>query len=378
MNTAARGRFFIQMFDALVPKHIATLAAYPPGKPLEELERELGITDSIKLASNENPLGPSPLAVRAIHEHLHHLHRYPDANQYYLKQRLSRHLQVPPEQLICGNGSDEILELIMRAFLQPGEEVISAAPSFLMYGLLTQGAGGVFRPVPLREFRVDLAGMLAAVTPRTKVIIVNNPNNPTGTAMTREEWEDFLRQLPPGVIVVLDEAYIEFADAGLVPQGVEYLREDLPLIGLRTFSKAYGLAGLRIGYGYGPSTLMGYLNRLRSPFNVNALAQVAAMAALDDTDFLARTRQVVKEGLAYICGELDRLGISYVPTQANFLLIHLRQDTRELYERLLRRGVIIRPMGSYQLPEYIRVNAGRPEENQRFIKALEEVRPRVS
>uniref|UniRef100_UPI00404B8A5B histidinol-phosphate transaminase n=1 Tax=Desulfobacca sp. TaxID=2067990 RepID=UPI00404B8A5B len=350
-----------------MPTYIATLAAYPPGKPLEELERELGITDSIKLASNENPLGPSPLALQAITGQLHRLHRYPDANAYYLKERLSRHLQVAPDQLICGNGSDELLELIMRAFVQPGQEVISASPSFLMYGLLTQGVGGIFRPVPLKNFTLDLAAMLQAVTARTKVIIINNPNNPTGTAVSRSDWEQFLAAVPPRVLIVVDEAYIEFAETPRVPQGLEYLREDRPLIGLRTFSKAYGLAGLRVGYGYGPSSLLSYLDRLRSPFNVNSLAQAAAVAALDDEEFLARTRQVVKDGLAYICGVLDELGIAYVPTQTNFLLIHVGRDSREVYQQMLHQGVIIRAMGSYQLPDYIRVNAGLPAENQRFI-----------
>lgn len=361
------------MFETLVPDYIATLAAYPPGKPLEELERELGITDSIKLASNENPLGPSPLAIRALTDHIGRLHRYPDANVYYLRQRLSRHLGVLPEQLICGNGSDEILEFIMRAFLRPGEEVISAAPSFLMYGLLTQGAGGVFRPVPLKDFRLDLAAMAQAVTSRTRIIIVNNPNNPTGTVVHRAEWEDFLAALPTQVIVVVDEAYIDFVDDPEVPTGLEYLREDRPLIGLRTFSKAYGLAGLRIGYGYGPSRLIVYLDRLRSPFNVNSLAQAAAVAALDDSEFLARTRQLVKAGLAYFYEEFDRLGIRYLPSQANFLLIHLGRDSREVYEQMLRLGVIIRAMTSYQLPEFIRINAGLPEENRRFMQAFKKV-----
>lgn len=361
------------MFEVFVPAYIATLAAYPPGKPLEELERELGITNSIKLASNENPLGPSPLAMRAIAAQLGNLHRYPDANAYYLKQRLSRHLQIRPEQLICGNGSDEILELLMRAFVQPGEEVISAAPSFLMYGLYTQGAGGVFRPIPLKDFGVDLAAISQAVSARTKIIIINNPNNPTGTAVSRAAWEDFLHALPSRVIVVVDEAYIEFADLTTVPQGLAYLRDDRPLIGLRTFSKAYGLAGLRIGYGYGPHELISCLDKLRSPFNVNSLAQAAAVAALDDEDFLARTREVVKTGLAYLGSELDRLGIRYVPTQTNFLLIHVGRDSREVYEQMLRQGVIIRAMGSYQLPEYIRVNAGLPAENERFIRTFKKV-----
>jgi histidinol-phosphate aminotransferase len=361
------------MFEALVPEYIANLAAYPPGKPLEELERELGITDSIKLASNENPLGPSPLAMQAISGQIERLHRYPDASAYYLKQRLSRHLGLVPEQLICGNGSDEILELAVRAFLLPGEEVISATPSFLMYSLLTQGAGGIFRSVPLKDFRVDLPAVLNAINPNTKLVIINNPNNPTGTVIYRQEWEDFLAALPPHVLVLVDEAYIDFVDNPEVPEGVKYIEEDLPLIGLRTFSKAYGLAGLRIGYGYGPSTLMGYLNRLRSPFNVNSLAQAAALAALDDHEFLAQTRHLVKEGLAFFCRELDHLGIFYVPTQANFLLINVGRNSREIYEHLLRQGVIIRAMASYRMPEYIRVNAGLPVENQRFMQAFKRV-----
>jgi len=361
------------MFESLVPENIATLTAYPPGKPLEELERELGITGAIKLASNENPLGPSPLALEAIHSQLASLNRYPDSGAYYLKARLSRHLGIRPEQLILGNGSDEILELIVRTFLQSGEEVLSFAPSFLMYGIITQAAGGVFRPLPLKDFRVDLPALNQALTSRSKIIIINNPNNPTGTAFYRTEWEDFLRALPPGVIVVLDEAYIDFVKSPEVPSGLEYLDEQLPLIGLRTFSKAYGLAGLRIGYGYGPSALLNYLNRLRQPFNVNSLAQVAARSALDDQDFLQRTRQLIWDGLAYLCQELDRLGVAYLPTHANFLLIRVDRDSQELYQRMLREGVIIRAMSSYNLPEYIRVNAGLPEENSRFLQAFKKV-----
>ncbi|MBM4287211.1 MAG: histidinol-phosphate transaminase [Deltaproteobacteria bacterium] len=361
------------MFEALVPEYIATLAAYPPGKPLEELERELGITDSIKLASNENPLGPSPLALQAITKQLDKLHRYPDASLYYLKQGLSRHLGLAPEQLICGNGSDEILELLVRTFLLPGQEVISATPSFLMYGILTQGAGGVFRPVPLKDFRIDLPGIIQAITPKTRLIIINNPNNPTGTVVRRREWDDFLAALPPGILVVVDEAYIDFVDDPDVPHGLEYIGADRPIIGLRTFSKAYGLAGLRVGYGYGPAALIGYMDRLRSPFNVNSLAQAAALAALEDHDFLARTRRLVKEGLDFICRELDRLGIAYIPSHANFLLIRVERPSGEVYDQMLRQGVIIRAMASYQLPEYIRVNAGLPEENQRFLRTFKKV-----
>ncbi len=318
-------------------------------------------------------MGPSPRALAAIQEEAAACHRYPDAGAYYLRQALSRTLNLPPEQIICGNGSDEILELISRAFLQPGAEVISASPSFLMYSILTQAAGAVFRPIPLQNYCVDLPAMAAAITPRTKLIIVNNPNNPTGTAYRRRSWEAFLALVPPSVLIVVDEAYIEFVTDPEVPTALEYLRADRPLLGLRTFSKAYGLAGLRIGYGFGPPALISVLDRLRSPFNVNSLAQAAATAALTDQEFLARTRNLVREGLAYFYQELDRLGLFYVPTQTNFLLIKLDRPGREVYERLLRRGVIIRAMDSYGYPDHIRVSVGLPEENRRFISNLREV-----
>lgn len=361
------------MFRNLVPEYLAAIEPYPPGKPLAELARELGITDAVKLASNENPLGPSPKAVAAIQASLADLHRYPDPSAYYLRHALARRLGLAPEQILCGNGSDEILELLSRVFLQPGDEVIYAAPGFLMYPILAQAAGAVLRPVPLRHFRTDLSGILAAITPQTKMIILNNPHNPAGTVFYRQEWEEFLAALPESILLVVDEAYIEFATDPRVPAALEAIREDRPLLGLRTFSKAYGLAGLRLGYAYGSSRLLSYLDRIRSPFNVNALAQAAGLAALEDEEFLARTLRVVREGLAYLTAALDRLALEYIPTQTNFLLINLRRPARPVYEQLLRRGVIIRPMDSYQLPDFIRVNAGLPEENRRFIENLEEV-----
>ena len=360
-------------FTSLIQPHLTQLTPYQAGKPLEELERELGLTDAIKLASNENPLGPSPKALAAIRENLGTLHRYPDSHAYYLKEDLSRHLGLSPQQLILGNGSDEVLDLLVRALVPPGGEVLSTTHTFLMYGLLTQAVGGVFRPVPLKQMRVDLPAVARAITPQTRVILLNNPNNPTGTAFWREEFEAFLTALPPTVTVVLDEAYIDFADDSRVPRSLDYLAEDRPLVGLRTFSKAYGLAGLRIGYGFGPSELMDYLNRLRMPFNVNRLAQVAARAALTDDAFLARTRELVLAGKEKICRELARLGLEYVPTQANFVLIRMPRPGREVYQDMLREGVIIRAMDAYGFPDFIRVNMGLPEENRRFLQALEKV-----
>jgi len=361
------------LFTSLILPHLNRLTPYQAGKPLEELARELGLTDAIKLASNENPLGPSPKALKAIRENLADLHRYPDSHAYYLKEDLSRHLGIFPSQLLLGNGSDEVLDLLVRALVPPGGEVLSTTHTFLMYGLLTQAVGGVFCPVPLKEMRVDLKAVARAVTGQTRLILLNNPNNPTGTVFYREEWEEFLAAVPTTVTVVLDEAYLDFVDDPRVPRGLDYLAEDRPLVGLRTFSKAYGLAGLRIGYGYGPSELMGCLNRLRMPFNVNRLAQVAARAALTDTEFLARTRQLVAAGRTFICEELTRLGLEHVPTQANFILVRMPGPGREVYQAMLQEGVVIRAMDSYGFPDYIRVNVGLPEENRRFLKTLSKV-----
>jgi histidinol-phosphate aminotransferase len=352
-------------FTSLVLPHLTELTPYQAGKPLEELERELGLTDAIKLASNENPLGPSPLALAAIRDSLESLHRYPDSHAYYLKDDLARHHGILPSQLILGNGSDEVLDLLVRALVPPGGEVLSTTHTFLMYGF--------FRAVPLRDMRVDLKAMAQAVTPQTRLIIVNNPNNPTGTAFKRQEWEDFLAAVPATATVVLDEAYIDFADDPQVPSSLEYLSEDRPLVGLRTFSKTYGLAGLRIGYGFGPSELMDYLNRLRMPFNVNRLAQVAARAALQDTDFLAHTLELVLDGKARFYQELARLGLTFIPSQANFVLIRVPRPGQIVFQAMLREGVIIRAMDSYGLPDYIRINMGRPEENRRCLEALQKV-----
>jgi histidinol-phosphate aminotransferase len=360
-------------FTPLILPHLTQLTPYQAGKPLEELERELGLTDAIKLASNENPLGPSPLAVAAIREHLGSLHRYPDSHAYYLKEDLARHLGVIPQQLILGNGSDEVLDLLVRTLVPLGGEVLSTTHTFLMYGLLTQAVGGFFRPVPLKQMRVDLDAVARAVTPQTRLILLNNPNNPTGTAFLREELTGFLQVLSPTVTLVLDEAYIDFADDDRLASGLDYVAEDRPLVVLRTFSKAYGLAGLRLGYGVGPSELMDYLNRLRMPFNVNRLAQVAGRAALQDTAFLAKTREVVLRGKDFLCRELDRLGLEYVPTQANFLLVRMPRPGQEVYQEMLRRGVIIRAMDAYGFPDYIRVNMGLPAENERFLQALQQV-----
>jgi len=358
---------------SIVQPHLAQLTPYQAGKPLEELTRELGLTDAIKLASNENPLGPSPKALEAICANLATLHRYPDSHAYFLKEDLSRRLGLKPSQLIFGNGSDEVLDLLVRALVPPGGEVISTAHTFLMYGLLTQAVGGVFRTVPLKNMAMDLEAVAQAVTGNTRLILLNSPNNPTGTVFSRDAWESFLNALPSPVTVVLDEAYIDFADDPDIPQSLEYVSEERPLVGLRTFSKAYGLAGLRVGYGFGPSELMDYLNRLRLPFNINRLAQVGARAALTDVEFLERTKELVRTGRAFLEEGLKRLGLAFVPSQANFILVYLGREGKAVYQAMLKEGVIIRAMDAYGYPEHIRVNVGLPSENERFLTTLKKV-----
>ena len=357
----------------LMRKCVEKLKPYTPGKPIEELERELGIYGSIKLASNENPLGPSPKAMRAVAENLKNMHRYPDGNAYHLREKLANKFELPMSSIMVGNGADELIELVAKTFLSPGEAVIIPDHAFLLYETMALSFDGRAVIVPLSDFSVDLQAMINAVTSHTKIVFINNPHNPTGKALMRDEISRFLNELPSDVIVVLDEAYIEFSTDPDVGSGLEFLDSYPLLVVLRTFSKIYGLAGLRLGYGFASEAIIDALNRVRQPFNVNSLAQVAAMAALDDDEFVKKTLTLTKEGLAYLYGELDRLGLTYTPTQANFLLIKTPLGSRETYERMLKQGVIIRPMDSYGLEDCIRVNVGLPEENSRFIHALERI-----
>ncbi|HVN85947.1 MAG TPA: histidinol-phosphate transaminase [Candidatus Binatia bacterium] len=356
----------------LVPDWIRSLAAYPPGMPIEELEREYGIYNSIKLASNENPLGPSPKALAAVMKALPQIHRYPDGNCFYLKRALAQKLGVVPESLIFGNGSNEIIELIVRTFLARGEHAVMADQAFVIYRMIVQAAGGRSTIVPLRNFTHDLEAMAEAITPATRLVFLANPNNPTGTIFFRSQWREFLAALPERVIIVLDEAYAEFVEDAEYPDSLADLASDHLLVVLRTFSKIYGLAALRIGYGIGRPELIELINRVRQPFNVGTLAQVGALAAIEDTEHVDATRRTNREGLGYLRAECERLGVAYVPSWANFLLINVGNGMR-IYERLLREGVIVRPMGFYGLPEHVRVTVGVPEENRRFVSALAKV-----
>ena len=357
-----------------VREGVRDLVPYDPGKPIEELEREKGIK-AVKLASNENPLGPSPKAVEAIKRAAERVNRYPDGACYYLKGKLASFLGVPRENIILGNGSNEIIEILMRTFLETGDEVVYAWPAFVVYKLISKAMGLKAVEVPLTEdLRHDLPAMASAVTEKTKMIFVANPNNPTGTMVNADEVRAFLKDLPEDIIVVFDEAYYEFARG--FPGFPELLEEAVSgernIVLMRTFSKAYGLAGLRIGYAVSNRELIDYMNRVRQPFNVNLVAQEAALAALDDQEHVGRTLELTRSGLEYLYSELDSMGLPYVPTCTNFLLVKVGEG-RKVFEALLDRGVIVRAMDGYSLPEYIRVTVGLPEENRRFVEALREV-----
>jgi histidinol-phosphate aminotransferase len=356
-----------------IPEYIAGIKPYKPGKPIEELEREYGIQGSVKLASNENPLGPSPRAAEALQAAIYKLHRYPDGSGYYLTQKLAAKLGVPASGIVPGNGSDDVIGMLCRALLTPGTEAVMTAPSFLMYEILVRSVGAKPVFVPLDQLAVDLEAMASAVTEKTRMVFVNNPNNPTGTFIGREAFQAFLAKLPDTVVVVLDEAYIEFARHPDCANGLSLLEAEPRLAVLRTFSKAYGLAGIRIGYGVMAPQLAELLHRIRQPFNTSSLAQAAAVAALDDDAFLQQTLDLVAGELDFLQNALRARGITCFPTQANFFLIDVMRDAGEVFEAMLREGVIVRSMESYGYPRYIRINAGTRQENRRFLEAFDRV-----
>jgi histidinol-phosphate aminotransferase len=356
-----------------IPEYIRAIAPYKPGKPLDELAREYGIENAVKLASNENPIGPSPLAVQAVQKSLAELHRYPDGAGHNLTRKLAEHLDTDPNRIVLGNGSDDIIGLLTRALIRPGDEVIVPSPSFLMYDIMVRCAGAVSVSVPLEHLAIPIDAVLAAVTPRCRMVFLCNPNNPTGSIVSGTDFERLLQGLPDNIPVVVDEAYMEFVRDPACARSLKYSRLRDSVITLRTFSKAYGLAGLRIGYGVMSSDLAGILHRVRQPFNTSIPAQAAAAAALDDIDFLKQTVDMVHQGLDYFQCELERMHVRFFPTQSNFMLVDVRRSADEVFEQLLWKGVIVRSMTAYGYPEYIRVNVGRPEENRRFIQALREV-----
>ena len=349
------------------------LKPYEPGKPLSELEREYGVRDAVKLASNENPLGPGPLALEAVRAVLPELSRYPDGNGFALKAALAERHGVTPAQITLGNGSNDVLELMARVFLAPGRESVFAEHAFAVYPIVTQAAGARPVVVPAREYGHDLPAMAEQVGERTGLVFVANPNNPTGTWVDRESLRAFLDRIPSHVPVIVDEAYAEYVQEPGYPDATAWVDDHPNLVVTRTFSKAYGLAGLRVGYAVSRPGIADLLNRVRQPFNVNAPAQAAALAALEDTDHLARSIALNRDGLDQLTAGFARLGLTWIPSVANFVSVDVGRPGGPVYEALLREGVIVRPVGGYGLPNHLRATVGLPEENQRLLGALQRV-----
>ena len=359
-------------WESLAYEPILDIQPYQPGKPVEELERELGITSAIKLASNENPFPPSDRVLAAIRGALTGLNRYPDGSGHYLRQALAQHHKVPAESIVLGNGSNELIELLTRAFVRPDEEVVIPHPSFVVYPSIVQAVGGTRVVVGLKDHRIDLPMMRRAITALTKMVFVANPNNPTGTIVTADEVEKFLDKVPDHVIVVFDEAYYDFAEGPDFPDALGHLRHGKRVVVLRTFSKMAGLAGLRIGYAVADPDCIALMNRIRQPFNVNTLAQVAGLAALEDQAYVRRTVGAVREGVRQLSSTLADLGVKCVPSRANFIMVEI-PDAADVYARLLKLGVIVRPLASFGLERALRISVGTVEENARLVEVLRTV-----
>ena len=359
--------------EQLARKGILKLTAYVPGRAIEEVEKEYGVKRWVKLASNENLLAPSPKVVKAIRKEVRNIHFYPEAPCSTLRTALARRFSLKEGNIVISNGADNLIFMVAKAFVDGGDEVVMATPTFPVYTNTTQIMGGIPVSVPLKDFTHDLPKMLKRVNRKTKLVYVCNPNNPTGTIVTRKALDDFMSRLPERVIVVLDEAYFDFVDSPNFPNGLGYVKKGKQVIVLRTFSKVYGLAGLRIGYALGREDLIKGLNQVRDPFPVHRLAQVAAEAALKDRKYEEKSIRMIRDGRKYLYRELERLGFSYVPSQANFILIDFGRDINEVFEGLLREGIIIRPGGIWNYRTYGRVTVGKLENHRKFIKALRKI-----
>ncbi|HEX5483589.1 MAG TPA: histidinol-phosphate transaminase [Terriglobia bacterium] len=359
-------------FRDLLPRWASHIRPYPTGKPVEEVERELGRT-AVKLASNENPLGPSPKAIEAICQTLRRIHLYPDSSGYELRKRLAEFHQLEMNQIILGAGSTELIELAAKTFLSVEDEGVSPESSFLIYRLAIEETGATLALAPLRDRSIDLDGVRQIVTPRTKVVYLANPNNPTGTLFTAAEFDRFLNALPAHVLVVLDEAYCDYVERADYSHALDYVRGGKNVLVLRTFSKVYGLAGLRVGYGMGHSELIESLNRVRAPFNTSRPSQAAALAALGDQDHVAQSVESNAREMRFVSEELTLLGVKYTPSSANFLLIDTGRDCEQDFLRLLEEGVIVRPMKMYGFPSALRVTLGTHQDNELFLEALQHI-----
>ncbi len=358
--------------EDLLPPWSKRIRPYPPGKPIEEVERELGRT-AIKLASNENPLGPSPKALEAIQNCLNRVHLYPDGQGYSLRKKLAKVHELEMDQIILGAGSTDLIELVAKTFLSAGDEAITSESAFYIYRLAIEEMGAGLVLTPMRDMTFDLPAIARAVTQRTKVIYLGNPNNPTGTLFTATDLDRFLDVLPPRILVVLDEAYYDYVRRPDYSHSLDYVRAGRNVLVLRTFSKVHGLAGLRVGYGMGPAGLVESLNRIRSPFNVNALAQAAALAALGDREHVRRSVESNLKEMKFLTEELALMGVRYTPSFGNFLLIDTGRDCEEDFARLLHEGVIVRPMKLYAFPTSLRVTVGTRPEIEQFLEALRRV-----
>ncbi|MBP6965630.1 MAG: histidinol-phosphate transaminase [Armatimonadetes bacterium] len=357
----------------LVNENICRLKPYSPGKPIEEVEREYGIKDPVKLASNENPLGPSPKAVEAMRTALQTVSLYPDGACYHLKKELASHWGVGEDMLCIGNGSDELIHYIGVTFLSEDDEVIQADPSFVRYESAAVLNDCSCIMVPLKDYTHDLDAMADRINDRTRLIFITNPNNPTGTMVTARELERFMLRVPERALVIFDEAYYEYVERDDYPNTLNYVMAGRNAVILRTFSKVYGLAGLRVGYGIARPEIIQCLNQVREPFNVNSIAQVGAVASLRDPDQVARTRRVNSEGKKYLYREFEAMGLPFIPTEANFVMFDTKKQCRPLFEEMLRRGVILRTGDIFGMPTWFRVTIGTQEENERFVTALREV-----
>lgn len=359
--------------ERLTRKGILKIASYVPGKPIEDVEKEYGRRRWIKLASNENLLGPSPKALSAIQKELSKIYLYPEGPCTLLRQSLAQKCLIPENSVVISNGADNLILMIACAFINEGDEVIVGDPTFPVYANVTQILGGRPIKVKLKHYTHDLEGMLKSVSRKTKLVFVCNPNNPTGTIVSKNLFDQFLSHLPGRVIVILDEAYKEFIDDSDTPDGLEYIKEGRQVIALRTFSKVYGLAGLRIGYALGREDLIHCLYQVRDPFPVHRLAQVAALAALSDERHAQNSIQMVRNGRRYLYRELEKMGLDYVPSQANFIFIDFKKDIEKIFQSLLREGIIIRPGKIWGYPTCGRVTIGKMSDNKRFIQALRKI-----
>ncbi|MBO1925120.1 histidinol-phosphate transaminase [Thiomicrorhabdus sp. 6S3-12] len=366
-----------EKFIDLVQPAVTNVSPYQPGKPIDQLKREYKVSYVSKMASNENPLGSSLKVATALVNFANQMSRYPDADGHNLRAKLAEFLKIDMSEVTLGNGSNELLELVARVFAGPGDEIIYSQYGFAVYPISAQIVGATAVEVPAVNYGHDLQAMLAAITPKTKIIYVANPNNPTGTLFRRDEWEAFISQVPENVIVVLDEAYLEYAENacrdGSYPNGAEYFHDYPNLLVSRTFSKAYGLASLRIGYMLGCEEILQYISRLRQPFSVNAYAQVAAMTALTDPQFVSKSLRINDQGMMQIRAAVEAKGLKVIPSYANFLTIEFGENALEIYDKLLHEGVIVRPLANYGMADFLRVSIGNNHENSHFMGALNKV-----